>query len=48
MKKSGSGLLHFVAHQPSLVIAVCVGSGLAHVATSMMPFQVGALQFLGG
>jgi predicted MFS family arabinose efflux permease len=43
MKKDGGGLLHFVTHQPSLVIAVCVGSGLAHIATSMMPFQVGAL-----
>ena len=26
-----------------LVVAVCVGSGLAHIATSAMPLQVGAL-----
>ena len=31
-----------------LVVAVCVGSGLAHVGTSTMPFQIGALIDGGG
>ena len=30
-------------HQFILVLAVCVGCGLAHVGTSTMPFQIGAL-----
>ena len=41
--KSVAGLLHFLVRQWSLVVAVCVGSGLSHAATSTMPFQVGAL-----
>jgi len=41
--KSGAGLRHFLFRQWPLVIAVCVGSGLSHAATSTMPFQVGAL-----
>jgi hypothetical protein len=40
---TSSGVLQFVTRQWSLVIAVCVGSSLAHVGTSTMPFQVGAL-----
>ncbi len=43
MKTSNRGLLHLITHQWSLVVAVCVGSGLAHAGTSTMPFQVGAL-----
>src|ERR1700736_4642263 len=31
-----------------LVVAVCVGSGLAHIGTSTMPFQIGALVDGGG
>jgi hypothetical protein len=37
------GLGPFFPRQWALIIAVCVGSGLAHVGTSTMPFQVGAL-----
>jgi hypothetical protein len=29
--------------QLPLILAVCVGSGLAHIGTSTMPFQIGAL-----
>src|SRR6266404_3189969 len=32
-----------VVRQLPLIIAVCVGFGLAHIATSAMPFQIGAL-----
>jgi len=31
------------ASQLPLIAAVCIGSGLAHVGTSTMPFQIGAL-----
>jgi predicted MFS family arabinose efflux permease len=41
-------LLQFFVRRRSLVVAVCVGSGLAHVVTSTMPFQVGALIDGGG
>src|SRR5262245_6995681 len=41
--KAESGLLPLFLKQFPLVLAVCVGSGLAHMGTSTMPFQVGAL-----
>jgi hypothetical protein len=37
------GLWPFFARGWALIIAVCVGTGLSHVGTSTMPFQVGAL-----
>src|ERR1700734_603058 len=43
MKPPTRGLLQFLARESSLIVAVCVGSGLAHSGTSTMPFQVGAL-----
>jgi predicted MFS family arabinose efflux permease len=43
MNTLNRGLLHFVSRHWPLVVAVCVGSSLAHVGTSTMPFQVGAL-----
>jgi hypothetical protein len=39
--KSEAGMRHFLLRKWPLVIAVCVGSGLSHAATSTMPFQVG-------
>src|SRR3981189_2218899 len=35
--------LAFVADKWPLILAVCVGTGLAHVGTTTMPFQIGAL-----
>jgi hypothetical protein len=43
MQIPSRGLLQFLARQWSLIVAVCVGSSLAHCGTSTMPFQVGAL-----
>lgn len=33
--------------KPALIAAVVIGSGIAHIGTSTMPFQVGALMDLG-
>ena len=43
MRPMGRSMQHLM-----LVVAVCVGSGLAHVGTSTMPFQIGALVDGGG
>jgi hypothetical protein len=43
MRPVGRSMQHLM-----LVVAVCVGSGLAHIGTSTMPFQVGALVDGGG
>jgi len=43
MTTTQPGLLRFVADKWSLILAVCVGTGLAHVGTTTMPFQIGAL-----
>jgi predicted MFS family arabinose efflux permease len=43
MKQQRTGFLAFVANQWSLIFAVCVGTGLAHVGTTTMPLQIGAL-----
>ena len=43
MRPVGRSMQHLM-----LVVAVCVGSGLAHVGTSTMPFQIGALVDGGG
>lgn len=43
MNSAPRGLWRFFARERSLIVAVCVGSGLAHSGTSTMPFQVGAL-----
>lgn len=43
MSTPDRGVMQFLTRQWPLVIAVCVGSSLAHVGTSTMPFQVGAL-----
>src|ERR1700726_886649 len=42
------GLLGFVTDEWSLVLAVCVGTGLAHVGTTTMPLQIGALMAVTG
>jgi predicted MFS family arabinose efflux permease len=43
MPRTTEGLLRFLRHNSLWVLAVCVGSGIAHIGTSTMPFQVGAL-----
>jgi hypothetical protein len=43
MRPVGRSMQHLM-----LVVAVCVGSGLAHIGTSTMPFQIGALVDGGG
>jgi predicted MFS family arabinose efflux permease len=43
LKTSRSNFLRFVAHQWSVLLAMSFGSALAHIATSGMPLQVGAL-----
>ena len=43
MIKADAGVIRFIAHQWPWVLAVCVGSGMAHAPSSLMPFQVGAL-----
>lgn len=43
MTNTGTRGANAAFQQFLLVIAVCVGSGLAHTGTSTMPFQIGAL-----
>ncbi len=43
MPTTADGLLRFLRVNGLWVLAVCVGSGIAHIGTSTMPFQVGAL-----
>lgn len=43
MLRRDSGLIQFIRRQWNWVVAVCVGSALAHAPSSLMPFQVGAL-----
>ncbi len=43
MPNSTEGILDFLRRHWFWVLATCVGSGLAHIGTSTMPFQVGAL-----
>ncbi|MDB6090723.1 MAG: major facilitator superfamily 1, partial [Gammaproteobacteria bacterium] len=41
-------LLRFLGKQWPLILATCVGTGLAHVPTTTMPFQIGALMDFAG
>jgi predicted MFS family arabinose efflux permease len=43
LPRSTQTLLKFVRLNWFWIIAVCVGSGIGHIGTSAMPFQVGAL-----
>jgi predicted MFS family arabinose efflux permease len=43
LKTSRSNLLQFAARRWSLLLAMSFGAALAHIATTGMPFQVGAL-----
>ena len=43
LKTSQSNFLRFVAHHWALLLAMSFGSALAHIATTGMPLQVGAL-----
>jgi predicted MFS family arabinose efflux permease len=43
MSEVRAGAKVATARQTALLVAVCVGSGLAHIGTSTMPFQIGAL-----
>jgi hypothetical protein len=43
MQSPKSPFLSFLRNHRGLILASCVGTGLAHVATTTMPFQIGAL-----
>lgn len=43
MTPVGAAAKSAVTQHVLLIVAVCVGSGLAHMGTSTMPFQIGAL-----
>jgi predicted MFS family arabinose efflux permease len=48
MKLPKPPLLQFVGKHWPLILATCVGTGLAHVPTTTMPFQIGALVDVAG
>jgi hypothetical protein len=43
LKDPSIGLIQFARRHWALLLAMCIGSGLAHIATTGMPLQVGAL-----
>jgi MFS transporter, DHA1 family, inner membrane transport protein len=43
MKVPKPPFLMFLRNHRALILASCVGTGLAHIATTTMPFQIGAL-----